>query len=413
MKSARVFTIAILTAILFSLFLTTTALGCIPTEDGMCAVNKPVVQAPVAPIQPAAIPVPAPKPLVIPRPVKAVAIKPLQTNKTTLKKDLLQFAKRPAVAPPAAPPADNAETTISVVPQDTWVYISAHTTVWFRVGEELRRLSVSVDAGHQSGLEMSVYSPELQDVLNSDPTGRGTAIKGKDLYWSGAARGKGAWYVKLKNMNDFSIPYNLVTSTVTDSGVEYRPTVTYGFGTGDPSMTVKVAASKPAAPPASQPAASHVPAAPKPGSADPYNAPAPSGTWFYIEPHTSVWYSVGDRGRRLNIWMDADRNSGLVMAVYGADIQDVWSRRPTGQGAPGEGHAYFWTGRSRFKGNWKIRITNPTDVSLPYNLSAANISDKNGDLCRDCHGGSIDEEEFGRCEHEGSFCDDLREQFAN
>ena len=155
----------------------------------------------------------------------------------------------------------------------------------------------------------------------------------------------------------------------------------------------------------------HVPAAPQPGSADPFNAPAPSGTWFHLGPHSSVWYNISDRGRRLNVWMDADTNTGLVMAIFGPDIQDVWNARPTGQGAPGEGHAFFWTGRSRFKGIWRIRITNPNDYSVPYSLTAANISDKNGDLCRDCHG--IIEDEWDRCEHDGSFCEDLKDQYNN
>lgn len=413
-KSKRVFLIGVLAAVLFSLFLTTATFGC-PAEDGnTCGTTQlydpapiptqPAIQAPI-PIEPG-VQVPVP-----PKPVTTNHIKPLGQSQTILKKNLLQFANRTKAA--AAPPqVSNEESTITVVPQDTWIYIGPHTTVWFRVGETLRRLSVSVDAHHMQGMQMSVYSPELQDVLNSDPTGRGTAESGHDLWWSGVSRGKGPWYVKVRNDNDISIPYNLTTSTVTDSGVEYRPDVTYAFGTGDGAKTVKVVNSKPAAPPA-QPAAASVPQPPKPGSADPYNAPMPSGTWFYVEPHTSVWYAISDRGRRLNVWMDADRNSGLVMAVYGADVQDVWSRHPTGQGAPGGGHAYFWTGRSRFKGTWKIRITNPSDVSVPYNLAAANISDKIGDLCRDCHGGSIDDAEFGRCEHSGSFCDDLRDQFGN
>ncbi len=159
------------------------------------------------------------------------------------------------------------------------------------------------------------------------------------------------------------------------------------------------------------PAPLHVPEAPKPGSADPFNAPAPSGAWFHLGPHESVWYNVSDRGRRLNIWMDADPNSGLVLAIYGPDVADVWNGRPTGQAAPGGGRAYFWTGRSRFKGIWRIRITNPNDYSVPYSLTAANIADKNGDLCRDCHG--IIEDEWERCEHDGSFCEDLKDEFAN
>lgn len=167
----------------------------------------------------------------------------------------------------------------------------------------------------------------------------------------------------------------------------------------------------PAAPQAA--AGQHVPSAPAvSGSADPFNAPAPSGQQVYISPRTSVWYGISDRGRRLNISMNADRQLGLVMAVYGPDIADVWSSRPTGQGAPGQGMPYFWTGRAKFKGIWKIRITNPNDFSVPYTLTAANISDKNGDLCRDCHG-QIGDDQFEKCEHEGDFCEDLKDQNRN
>lgn len=153
------------------------------------------------------------------------------------------------------------------------------------------------------------------------------------------------------------------------------------------------------------------PVAPQPGSADPYNAPAPPGAWMYIAPHASVWFAADDRGRRLSLLMDADRNLGLVMSVYGPDVQDVWNARPTGVGAPGSGYPYFWTGRSRFKGTWRIRITNPNDFSVPYNLISANIADKGGDLCRDCHG--IIEDEWERCEHDGSFCEDLVDDYRN
>ena len=138
----------------------------------------------------------------------------------------------------------------------------------------------------------------------------------------------------------------------------------------------------------------------------------PSGAQVHIGPHKTVWYKASDRKRRLNIWMQADRNLGLVMAVYGPDIQDVWHAKPTGIGAPDNGFPYFWTGRAKFKGDWLIRITNPNDFSVPYTLASASVSDKDGDLCRDCHGG-IEDDQFDKCEHEGSFCEDLRDELAS
>jgi hypothetical protein len=161
-------------------------------------------------------------------------------------------------------------------------------------------------------------------------------------------------------------------------------------------------------------AAQPVPAAPAPaipGSLDPYNAPAPSATEVYIKPLSSVWYSADDRGRRLSIWMNANHQSGLEVAIYAPDQTDVWNTRPIGVGAPGQGFDFFWTGRSRMKGTYRIRITNTNDFSVPYTLGAQAVSDKNGDLCKDCHGNI--EDEWDRCEHDGSFCEDLKDQYKN
>src|SRR4029079_10891185 len=124
-------------------------------------------------------------------------------------------------------------------------------------------------------------------------------------------------------------------------------------------------------------------------------SPMPSGQQMFIEPHTTVWYSMSDRSRRLNISMDADPQLGLTLAVFGPDRTDVWSGKPTGQAAKGNGHNYFWTGRARFKGVWRIRLTKPNDFSVPYTLTGENSGDKGGDLCRNCHG-NIGDDEFDR-----------------
>lgn len=156
---------------------------------------------------------------------------------------------------------------------------------------------------------------------------------------------------------------------------------------------------------------SAVPAPVIPGSLDPYNAPAPSGTQAYINPRSSVWYSANDRGRRLSIWMNANHQGGLEVAIYAPDQADVWNTRPIGVAAPGQGFDFFWTGRSRMKGTYRIRVTNLNDFSVPYTLGAQAVSDKNGDLCKDCHGNI--EDEWDRCEHDGSFCEDLKDQYKN
>ncbi len=162
-------------------------------------------------------------------------------------------------------------------------------------------------------------------------------------------------------------------------------------------------APKVVAPPAPAPAAT--------GSTDPYNAPTPAGVEVYIPAHSTRWYSVSDGFRRLTMWIDANRQTGLQVAIYGPDQQDVWSSKPVGRPNPGEGHDFFWTGRSAFKGDWKVKIINDNDFAVPYTFTAMAVSDKNGDLCRACHGNI--EDEWDRCEHDGSFCEDLKDQYKN
>lgn len=171
------------------------------------------------------------------------------------------------------------------------------------------------------------------------------------------------------------------------------------------------AAARRAAAKLAQPAAP-APAPVIPGSLDPYNAPAPSGTEVYIKPKTSVWYSADDRGRRLSVWMNANHQSGLQVAIYAPDQTDVWGSRPTGILAPGQGFDFFWTGRSRFKGTYRIRVTNRNDFNVPYTLGAKAVSDRSGDLCKDCHG-NIQDDQYDRCEHSGSWCDDLKKEYKN
>jgi hypothetical protein len=48
---------------------------------------------------------------------------------------------------------------------------------------------------------------------------------------------------------------------------------------------------------------------------------------------------------------------------------------------------------------------------VSYSLGATSIADKAGDLCRECHG--IIEDEWDRCDHEGSFCEDLKNDYQN
>lgn len=171
-------------------------------------------------------------------------------------------------------------------------------------------------------------------------------------------------------------------------------------------IQARVASVRKAVPP---PAPAPAPAPAIPGSPDPNNAPEPTGAWVTVPPQTSMWYSISDRKRRLNIWMDVNHQPGLTLSIYGPDQQDVWSAKPVGRGTPDQGHDFWWTGRARMKGFWKIRVTNTTPNPMLYSLTAKSVSEKASDRCRDCHGNIVDE--WDRCEHEGSFCEDLKEEF--
>lgn len=154
------------------------------------------------------------------------------------------------------------------------------------------------------------------------------------------------------------------------------------------------------------------PALALPGSPDPYAAPEPQGNWAYIQPHTTIWYKANDHGRRLNVWMDANHESDLVLAIYGPDQTDVWNSKPIGQAMPGNGFDFWWTGRSLMKGDWRIRVTNLSDNALPYRLFAKSHSETAGDMCRDCHG-NIGDDQYTRCEHKGNWCDDLKNEYKH
>lgn len=146
------------------------------------------------------------------------------------------------------------------------------------------------------------------------------------------------------------------------------------------------------------------------GSKDPYNAPAPTGQWAYIEPHTTVWYRVNDGWRRLNVWMNDNHAQGLTLAIYGPDQTDVWSGKPAGMGTPGAGFDFWWTGRAAVKGLWTLRLTNTTDHAMPYNLNGGSFSETAGDMCRNCHG-NIQSDQFDKCQHPGSWCKDLKREY--
>lgn len=149
---------------------------------------------------------------------------------------------------------------------------------------------------------------------------------------------------------------------------------------------------------------------PIPRGDSPNTAREPIGAWEYIGPNTSVWYKMKDGGLRLNIWLDANGQGDLTLAIYGPDQTDLYGA-PVGRGSyvRDQGHDLFWTGRSRFKGTWYALVTNYNPGAVPYKINYQRVRQKGSDFCAECHGIIVDE--WDRCEHDGSFCSDLLDEY--
>jgi hypothetical protein len=152
------------------------------------------------------------------------------------------------------------------------------------------------------------------------------------------------------------------------------------------------------------------PAAGKPGAANPDVAGEPTGNWEWIAPYATVWYKVSDTRMALDVWVDANRQGGLALAVFAPEQTEWWNSTPVGRGsfnASQPEHDLFWTGHTRAYGSWNIRLTNHNDFPVSYSLNYFRKAISQANYCASCHGYDIDE--WDRCENRGNdnFCGNL------
>lgn len=292
-------------------------------------------------------------------------------------------------------------------PLAEWELIQPNQSIWYALTYVGPRLDVWVDANGQKGLALEVYRPGTQG--SGEPVGHGAFNKavGKDLYWTGRAGGGGTWYALMTNRGPdavlFRLSYNPENPAAFVRPVDAPKTIKPNAVTlsTNPKLAKPVVAPNPPA----------APAPPVAGSLDPNQAPAPNADWVWIQPFTAMWYKANDGGRRLSVYINSNGARGLSLEVFAPDQKNPWDARPVGQGTDGKGFDLFWTGRSRQHGDWLVRVTNHNDFAVNYSLGTTLIADRAGDLCGACHG--IIEDEWDRCEHSGSFCEDLKEEYRN
>lgn len=147
-------------------------------------------------------------------------------------------------------------------------------------------------------------------------------------------------------------------------------------------------------------------AAAKPSGLNPDQAMEPDGEWRYIQGNSSLWYKVTDSRLQLEIWVDANGQSGIALAIYAPDQKDLYGT-PVGRGSPNqnEHRDLFWTGRSRAWGTWYAVVTNYNPYPVNYSLFYKRVAKSTKDYCAVCHGYEIN---FDDCEDQGDgFCGSL------
>jgi hypothetical protein len=155
-----------------------------------------------------------------------------------------------------------------------------------------------------------------------------------------------------------------------------------------------------------------VPAAPIVARGDsPDTAREPTGNQEYIGPEAKVWYKLETEGLRLTIWVDANNQTGLSLAMYGPDQTDLYGKPVARVTSQSNGHDLFWTGRTRARGAWYALLTNSNSFAVPYSLNSSLTRHKISDLCAACHGNMI---EWQQCEgkhRNPNFCSDMQNEY--
>ena len=149
---------------------------------------------------------------------------------------------------------------------------------------------------------------------------------------------------------------------------------------------------------------------PQPGS-NPDAAVEPRGTWLFIAPNASQWYKMNDAGLQLDIWLDANGQTGLSLAIYAPDQKDLYGK-PIGRGSFNKfelGHDLFWTGYTTARGTWYAVVTNGAPQPISYRLDYKRVINSVAGRCSECHGFEI---EWDRCVDGGSdWCEELQEEY--
>ncbi len=132
-------------------------------------------------------------------------------------------------------------------------------------------------------------------------------------------------------------------------------------------------------------AAASVQAAPKPAPVaavkrglGPGDAIDPADKWDTIQPGATVWYKMDrPQNSHLELWLDANGNPGIKMAIYSPDqIADLGTVQPKGRATPNKldnRHDQWWVGQSPSGGTWYAIVTNVTNQALAYKVGSDQV----------------------------------------
>lgn len=156
-------------------------------------------------------------------------------------------------------------------------------------------------------------------------------------------------------------------------------------------------------------------AAPQPpprSGANPENAMDPPGTWQTLAPDQKLWYRIHDSGMQLDIWVSANGQQGLQMAIYAPDQRDLYGP-PVGRGSYNRtipDRDLSWSGRTSAWGVWYAVVSNTANIPISFTLSYKRTLATVANRCSECHGYEI---EWDRCVDRGSaWCEDLQDSYT-
>ncbi len=107
----------------------------------------------------------------------------------------------------------------------------------------------------------------------------------------------------------------------------------------------------------------------------PGDAIDPGDKWDTIQPGATVWYKMDrPRNSNLTVWLDANGNPGVQMAIYSPEqIADLGTVPPKGRATPNKldnRHDQWWVGQSPSGGTWYAVVTNLTNAALAYKVGS-------------------------------------------